>query len=62
MILLKAQKNSEGSKLYDLAFAFIGLNDEREYFGLRIDDKLKVRDNLSLTTRVALGRSNEAYP
>ncbi|VUZ41041.1 unnamed protein product [Hymenolepis diminuta] len=34
-------KNAEGSKLYDLAFAFIGLNDEREYFGLRIDDKLK---------------------
>ncbi|KAH9283007.1 Band 4.1-like protein 5 [Echinococcus granulosus] len=34
-------KNSEGSKLYDLAFAFIGLNDEREYFGLRIDNKLK---------------------
>ncbi|KAM7538313.1 hypothetical protein Aperf_G00000064948 [Anoplocephala perfoliata] len=38
---LECQKNSEGVKLYDLAFAFIGLNDEREYFGLRIDDKLK---------------------
>ncbi|VDD83158.1 unnamed protein product [Mesocestoides corti] len=34
-------KNSEGSMLIELAFAFIGLNDEREYFSLRFDDKLK---------------------